>query len=115
MNISFNGFNKKLATFEIAGQMYKGDVVKMTDNYKVSPCSSGDDFCGTLVSKENDNCGAIQLTGATTVIYSGTAPSVGYCNLVADGNCGVKVSSTGGQPHLIVSVDTTLKLAEILL
>lgn len=48
----------------------------------------------------------VQYQGFVTVSYSGTAPTVGYGILVADGSGGVK-SAQAGNSYLIVNVDTT--------
>lgn len=115
MNIDFNGFERRLLTFKVAGETCQKDIVKMSSNKTVSTCNAGDDFCGVLENRESDDCGAVQVTGSATCVYSGTAPTVGYCSLVSDGAHGVKVSSTGGRKHLVLNVNTAFRIVEFLL
>ena len=113
MKISIKGYGENTATFRTSGIVSASHVVKMADNLTVSECSAGDKFIGTAVSVKNEYAG-IQLDGYVTVNYSGTAPTVGYCTLVADGNGGVKTASAGKE-YLVTDVDTTAKTAGIIL
>ena len=56
----------------------------------------------------------VQYRGFVTLPYSGTAPSVGYGILAADGAGGVK-GAQSGESYLIVNVDTTAKTVCVLL
>lgn len=106
MSVSFNGFNENTATFKVNTEIAGGTPVKMIESDTVSACASGDKFCGFAI-----NCGggyaAVQLSGTVTVVYSGSAPEVGYVNLVSDGE-GVTVSD-GGREYLVVAVDEAKK------
>lgn len=115
MSISYSGYNVNCATFKADGDIFKDDVVKMSANCTVTSCEEDDVFCGALKKKENDGCASVQLNGTLTTFYSGTAPSLGYCNLVADGTGGVKVATSGGRPYLIFFIDTKFNMIEFLL
>ena len=115
MSISFNGYNDNSATFEITGAVATGEVVKMSANNKVTSCVAGNEFCGVLNHTESDGFATIQLSGYAQVAYTETAPTVGYSTLAGNGTGGVKVASTGGRSHLVLNVDTSLKIVGFLL
>lgn len=104
MSVSFNGFNKKILTFKTETEIEDGVPVKLSEYEKVAPCSDGDAFCGFAENAE-DGYVSVQLTGAVTASYSGTAPTVGYAKLVSNGG-GVK-TSTSGREYLVLAVDET--------
>ena len=111
MSVSFEGIGRWCATF-LAGDVEQGDPVKISANGTVAACSAGDAFCGVAVSERDGAC-SVQLGGFITLPYSGTAPTVGYAALCADGTGGVK--SGGTASYLTVDVDTTEKTVTILL
>lgn len=74
-------------------------------NDTVANSASGADFSG-VAAGVRDGLVTVQYAGFVTLPYSGTAPSVGYGILVADGAGGVK-SAQAGRSYLIVHVDTT--------
>ena len=114
MNVSFNGFGDKLVTFLNNGAQ-QGVVVKVSAAGTVAPCSAGNAFDGVAAFVDGSYAG-VHLRGFVTVAYSGvTAPTVGHTKLVADGDGGVKVDATNGKEYLVVGVDTTAKLATILM
>lgn len=80
-----------------------GQVCKMADNGKVAPCADGEAFIGVMEFVRKGVAG-VRLHGFAEVSYTGTAPALGYVNLVADGAGGVK-TGTGGKTCLVVSVD----------
>ena len=56
------------------------------------------------------------MGGMATVSYSGnSAPAAGWNTLVADGDGGVSVVSTGGKSYIAVDVDTSAKTVTIVL
>ena len=105
MNISFTGFNENSVTFICSEDVTTGKVVKVTDNGTVSVCANGDIFCGIATDVRSD-CATVQLTGYTRISYSGSAPSLGYTALVADGN-GAVTANDNGKVYLVTDVDTT--------
>ncbi len=113
MNISLRSFNSQLATFS-APSAKKGDIVAMSGNLAVSPAAADAEFCG-VCTDVSDGYATVRLCGYCTVPYSGTAPSVGYALLAADGNGGVKKVTTGGRTLLVTDVDTSAKTVGIIL
>ena len=105
MNVSFSGFNEKSTTFISAANVTVGSVVKITENGTVANCANGDIFCGVATDVRSD-CATVQLTGYIRLPYSGSAPSLGYTALVADGNGAVAVGENG-KTYLVTDIDKT--------
>ena len=114
MKISMNGFGENMATFACGGTTVYGSLVKMSDNGTVSPCVSGDVFCGVANSTRN-GFAAVQLNGYREIPYTGTAPKVGYQTLAASGAQSVSTVSTGGRSYLVVDVDPNAKTIGMML
>ncbi len=110
MNVSFNGFGENVATFEMAANVEKGVPVMITDNGKVS-LSTGP-FCGVCVGTRN-GFAAVQLTGYVRLPYT-TAPSIGYSKISVSGGK-ITADNSTGREYLIVDLDTTNKIAGIML
>jgi len=109
MNVSFEGIGYLSATFAAeSGQA--GQVCKVTADGTVAPCGENEAFCGVMEGIRGGITG-VQLHGFATVSYTGSAPNLGYCNLAADGNGGVKAGS--GKEYLVVSVDEAAMTATI--
>lgn len=114
MNVSFDGFNENVLTFNSQGAVCSAALVKMADNATVSPCADNDKFIG-VVRNTSDGLAGVQVGGYVTCSYTGTtAPTVGFCNLAAGGANVVKVSSTG-MPYLVVDVDASSKTVGLIL
>ncbi len=115
MSISFQGMGEQLVSFE-AGTVTAGYPVSMSDNGKVANAGNGDCFAGVAVHKSDDGFAAVQLKGFVTLAYSGTAPSLGWQRVAANGSGGIKTVSSSvsegvitesGRLCLVVDVDTT--------
>lgn len=104
MKVAFEEIGHMSATF-LAESGENGQVCKVSANGMVAPCADGEVFCGVMEGVRK-GASAVQLHGFAEVSYTGTAPDLGYVNLVADGNGGVKVSADGRE-HLVVRIDTT--------
>ena len=113
MNISFEGVGQVCATFLGSG-LTDGQVVKMTDNCTVGACGADDSFCGVAMCCKDDAC-TVQVSGFVSVSYTGTAPTLGWCGLAADGKGGVKKTANDGVARLVTDVDTTAKIVTIML
>ena len=113
MNISIKGYGENTATFATDGVVCASHVVKLADNLTVCHCNAGDKFAGPAVNVKSEYA-CVQLDGYVTVSYSGTAPCVGYCTLVADGNGGVKTDAAGRE-YLVTDINETTKTAGIIL
>ena len=113
MNISIKGYGENTATFRTQGLVSSAHTVKMADNLTVAPCTADDDFIGIAVNVRGEYA-CVQLSGYAEVDFTGTAPAVGYCSLVADGKGGFSVGENG-RKYLVVNVDTTNSKAGIIL
>ena len=104
MNVSFEGIGQWCATFACNGEVAEGHMVKVSGNGEVKVCAAGDAFCGKVsaVSRDGKAC-AVVLGGMVTADCS-SAPALGWANLSADGNGGVKADSAG-KSYLVVDVD----------
>ena len=102
--VSFEEIGAVAATFFAQKEVKAGQVVKMTGNGQVGPCSAGDKFCGVALSNEN-GCAGVQVKG--------------FCP--ADGAGGVQTATAGAEESpsgvecLVVSTDTAGKRAVICL
>lgn len=113
MEVSFGGYGEKTATFEAADGVTAGMPVQVTQNGLVSPCKAGKHFCGVAVNVR-EGFAAIQLAGYVRLLYSGTAPAVGYQTLAGDGSGKIK-SDAAGRSLLVVDVDTANALCGVIL
>ena len=93
MSISYEGIGEWCATF-VCGAVSEGDIVKVSANGTVGKCTAGDGFCG---------------------VVRGTAPAVGYAELMADGSGGVSKpgENQSGSSYLVLSVDSAAGKAVI--
>ena len=115
MKLSFEGIGQWAATFACS-QVSEGELVKISGNGTVSACGANDKFCGMALSvgRGGDAC-TVALGGMITAGYSGTTvPTVGWCDLLADGSGGVLVS-TSGRSYLVAEVDTAAKTVTFVL
>ncbi len=106
MSISFGGVGELCVTFKTDGSVTKGCPVKMSTSSTVAACADGNRFIGVAVDVSDDGYAIVQLAGYMVMNYTGTAPSVGHANLVANSTGGVKTASGGGE-CLILDVDTS--------
>ncbi|MDF2567118.1 MAG: hypothetical protein K0R90_574 [Oscillospiraceae bacterium] len=113
MSISFGGVGQTVVTLECKTGISIGDIVSMKDNNEVQAAVVDEKFVGVCVSKNGTYAG-IQIKGAVTVKYSGTAPTVGYQTLAAGADNTVAVKPTG-ITYLVVNVNSTEKTATIIL
>ncbi len=102
MSVSFGGFNSNTATFKTSADLENGCPVKISESNTVAACANGEAFCGIAAGGDNGYA-SVQLSGAVTAVYSGSAPAVGYSKLVSDGT-GVKAADSGRE-YLVLAVD----------
>jgi len=69
--VSFEEIGAVAATFFAQKEVKAGQVVKMTGNGQVGPCSAGDKFCGVALSNEN-GCAGVQVKGFCPVAVTGS-------------------------------------------
>lgn len=113
MNLTFNGLNEVVATFNCPSQIQVGDVVTLIANDTVSKAAANNELIGTCVSKNGVIVG-VMLHGVAELDYTGTAPTLGYNKLLTDGSNKIKIEETG-RPCLVLSVNTANLKATILL
>ena len=117
--VSFEEIGAVAATFFAQKEVKAGQVVKMTGNGQVGPCSAGDKFCGVALSNEN-GCAGVQVKGFCPVAVTGSI-DLGWNALAADGAGGVQTATAGAEESpsgvecLVVSTDTAGKRAVICL
>ena len=117
--VSFEEIGAVAATFFAQKEVKAGQVVKMTGNGQVGPCSAGDKFCGVALSNEN-GCAGVQVKGFCPVAVTGSL-DLGWNALAADGAGGVQTATAGAEESpsgvecLVVSTDTAGKRAVICL
>lgn len=112
MSVSFGGFNSNTATFKTAADLESGCPVKISESNTVAACADGDVFCGFVVDGEGGYA-SVQMSGAVTAAYTGTAPAVGYAKIASDGT-GVKASDSGRE-YLVLAVDETASTVTFLM
>lgn len=104
MSVAFDGIGRSVLTFQ-AGDVKKGDVAAMSANDTVAKAASGAVPVGVVLNKRQD-WAAVQVKGYVELPYSGTAPTVGWNKLAADGNGGLRTATDKGRDCLVVRVDT---------
>ena len=103
MKISYEGIGQWAATFACDNAV-AGQVVKVSENAKVSGCADGEHFGGVVLSVSRDGTAcSVAMGGMQTVSCSGGVVP-GWNNLSADGNGGVK-SDENGKSYLVVNVN----------
>lgn len=115
MKVSFEGIGECVASFynDNSAHAESGAPVTLSGNGKVAACEDGELLFGVAVSA-GEEFAAVQVHGFVNLSYSGTAPSVGYVKLSADGKGGVK-KDDNGRSYAIVQVDTTAKTIGLML
>ena len=109
--VSFDDIHSVAATFAAQEGVVSGQVVKITANGQVGPCTANDQFCGVALS--GAPFAGVQVKGFATVKATGSV-SLGYVKLVADGTGGVKAGETGRE-YLVVETDSTAGTAVLYL
>lgn len=113
MKISFESIGQQYVTFLAGEGAQEGGVCKLSGNGAVGGCAAGEVFCG-VVTQLRGGAAAVLTAGYCELPYEGTAPSVGYCKLVAAAG-GVAVGTTAGREYLVVNVDTGAKTVGLFL
>ena len=105
--ISFEGIGEMAATFYADEGVKMGQTVKVSGDSTVGPCAAGEKFCGVAVTQPRGGCVGVQVSGMAQVKCADGSVTVGYVNLTADGNGGVKAAGSGdkGSEYLVVADD----------
>ena len=100
--VSFEGIGAVVATFLAEDGVTGGQVVKVSANGKVAPCTAGDSFCGVAMGPRK-GAAAVQVKGFAKVPATGGL-ALGWTEVAADGAGGVKAAS-GGKAVLVVAAE----------
>jgi len=86
----------------------EGKPVKISANETAALAADGNDFYGIIesISEDEEVC-VVKKRGIVECAYSGSAPSVGWGQLAANGAGGVKVGTGTNRYYHILKVDTT--------
>ncbi|MDO4749598.1 MAG: hypothetical protein Q4A39_02020 [Eubacteriales bacterium] len=110
MNISFDSIGQTAVTFcnNSSAPAKAGDCVCMSANAEVSAAGANKRFFGVALSAD-DSFAVVQTAGVVSLPFSGTAPSVGWVKLAANGENGVVQDNTNGSEFLVLDVsDSTI-------
>lgn len=112
MEMSVNGIGTVVVTLKGA-ELSVGDLVMMDGNFGAKKAGTDAEPVGVCVSKNGSYAG-VQIKGGVQVGCSDSTLTPGYQMLKATATNEVAKGTTG-VPHLVVSVDTAAKTAEIVL
>jgi len=107
--IGYDGIGVRTLAVLIAaaiGAADEGKVVCVSANDTVDLCDAEDNFCAVLKKVEADSrmpAGTIQTKGFVTLSYTGN-PGLGFQELVADGDGGVKPPAAAVKAALVTGV-----------
>ena len=106
MSVAFEGMETVVLTF-LSGSTTVGFLGAMSGNNTVKNAGAGVAPVGVILNKRNGHV-AVQVRGYTELKYSGTAPGLGWNNLVSDGSGGLRLAATGetGKACLVVNLNT---------
>ena len=113
--VNFKGINELVVTFKTDEALKvenEGKLVKSTVTDTVGIAADGDLFLGEMLKYEERGTCSVRMAGYFELTYSGTAPEVGYGNLVSDkdGNVKAALAEAPGVLARVVRVDKTKKL-----
>lgn len=104
MSISLHELDARCVSMAAAAGLEVGDLCKISAAKTVAKTASGDVPFGLVVGLRG-GVATVQMGGYVTLPYSGTAPTVGFGKLAADGSGGMKTVSSGGRDYFICEVD----------
>lgn len=103
--IEYQGIGAVVVTAE-SESVKAGALCKYTGEDTVGVAAAEEEFHGVCLFAKKGHV-SVQVKGFVTMGYTGTAPSLGYEALTADGTGGVAVSATGTKRYLVTAVNTT--------
>lgn len=112
-SISMQGIGTEHLSAKAGASVTVGYPCHFIANDTVTNSAVGADFSGVIAGIRSGLV-TVQYHGFVTLPYSGTAPTVGYATLAADGAGGVK-TATSGRSYLIVHVDTAANTLGLML
>ena len=105
MNLGLKGYGENVATFIAASGVAAGQLVKITDDFTVSSCSSGDDIFGYCVSVR-DGYAAVQTSGYIEVTVASRLTR-GFVEIAPSSATAVAASENGKKYWVVCSTATT--------
>lgn len=111
--ISNRGFDQGNITFYVNPDMKAGDPVTMYATNTCVTAKDGDKFIGVLYHSR-ETLGSVQVRGYVRLPYTGNDPQLGFDNLVANGEGGVRVADDG-RTVAVIGVDTDKHFVEMIL
>lgn len=106
MSISMNSIGQVCVTC-LNTNVQINQPCKVTANNTVAACAEGNTIEGVVVAERN-HLVTVAVRGFVTLPYIGTAPTLGYCPIVAAGNGKVK-KLDGAREYQVFSIDTAKK------
>ena len=115
MAVYFDGFDEKMLSFySESGRV--GMLAYPVADKNVKECSSANPNFMGIVRNVRGSLVGVQVGGYVECKFSGTAPTPGYCGLIADGSGGVKVDETKAAiKRLVLWADGTTGMAGFIL
>ena len=111
----YNGIDNTIMTFRAGSGCVEGQLCKLSGSNLVEGCGAGDAFHGMVQKLYPGDMGGVIVRGVVRVGYTGTAPTVGWSLLSANGTGGVQVDDSQGRAYLVLKVDAETRTAEIYL
>lgn len=103
--VSMEGIGNQNITFCFDAAPKVGYPCAMASNYRICDAAADAAFFG-VTQRLYNGYASVQTAGYVELPYTGTAPTVGWATLAADGSGAVKTAETGNR-CLIVMVDKT--------
>ena len=100
MNVDFKGYDEKVATFEVSGNLTEGDFVVPDGNFKVKKATANAEIIGVCVGVR-DGFAAVQLGGYVEAKASAQIET-GLKGLAATANSGEVAASQSAGKHLVI-------------
>lgn len=113
MSYSYLGYEKKILTMPASGNVTQGAAVTMTANGAALPAANTD-FIG-VVDSVNKTFAGVQTEGYVECRYTGTAPTLGVCGLMADSLGYVTASADAQRKYRVLKLDTSRRLIGFIL
>ncbi|MGN0488724.1 MAG: hypothetical protein ACI4HO_05645 [Ruminococcus sp.] len=106
MNVDFKGYGENVATFLADDTVKEGTLVKLSENYTVTACTTGDEIVGLCVNVR-DGYAAVQLSGYVELPCS-TQIALGYKGICANNGTTVKTDASAVKHCVIYSGTKTV-------
>lgn len=110
--ISYNGFNNNFLTFKTNTEIQANKPVKIVSDDAVEVCKNGEVICGVTATCSDDAV-SVQLNGYVELPCNDSNITLGYTELCADSDGGVKKGT--GRQVLVLKIDKTEKICGFIL